>query len=126
MANDNRRPVMEGDNRNNPSPSTKSLRDMDAGEIRNRQRSGDPAGADERPDGPEPNETMRQVWSQPGGEAYNYRNAMVAAGTKADNHGDLTAAETPETTRHLSDASLSDADKQPEAGGAAPGQGEKT
>ena len=53
---------------------------------------------------------MRQVWSQPGGEAHNYRNAMVGAGTKADNHSDLTAAETPETTKHLGR-------RQPVAGG---------
>jgi hypothetical protein len=54
---------------------------------------------------------MRQVWSEPGGEAHNYRNAMVGAGTKADGHGDLTAAETPEATRRLGDASLSPEDK---------------
>jgi hypothetical protein len=32
---------------------------------------------------------------------------MVGAGGKADDHSDLTAAETPETTKHLSDATLS-------------------
>ena len=36
---------------------------------------------------------------------------MVGAGGKADNHSDLTAAETPETTRHLSDATLTPKDR---------------
>lgn len=49
--------------------------------------------------------------TKPGGEAYNYRNTLVGAGGKADNHSDLTAAETPETTRHLSDATLGPDDK---------------
>jgi hypothetical protein len=83
-----------------------SLRDMDAAEIRNRQRSSPEAHADGVNEGPEANATMRRIWSDPGGEAYNLRNAMVGAGGKADDHGELTAAETPETTRHLSDASL--------------------
>ncbi len=81
-----------------------SLRDMDAAEIRNRQRSSEEAHADGVNEGPEANATQRRIWSDPGGEAYNLRNAMVGAGGKADDHGELTAAETPETTRHLSDA----------------------
>lgn len=83
-----------------------SLRDMDASDIRNRQRSSENTHADGVNEGPEANATQRRIWSDPGGEAYNLRNAMVGAGGKADDHGDLTAAETPETTRHLSDASL--------------------
>ena len=38
-------------------------------------------------------------------------NATMGAGGKADDHSDLTAAETPETTKHLSDASLGPDDK---------------
>jgi hypothetical protein len=87
-----------------------SLKDREASQIRNEQRGaqGRPA---ERPESPEPNETLREVWSKPGGEAYNYRNSLVGAGGKADNHSDLTAAESPETDRHLRDASLSPQDK---------------
>ncbi len=48
---------------------------------------------------------------QPGGEAHALRNATIAAGTKADGHEDLTAAETPEATRHLSDATLGPNDR---------------
>lgn len=36
---------------------------------------------------------------------------MPRCGGKADDHSDLTAAETPETTKHLSDASLGPDDK---------------
>jgi hypothetical protein len=89
-----------------------SLKDQSADQIRNEQRGGADSPVDsERDPGPEANASMRQVWSQPGGEAHNYRNAMVGAGTKADDHGELTAAETPEATRHLSDATLSPKDK---------------
>jgi hypothetical protein len=84
-----------------------SLKKQTADQIRNEQRGGGTSPiAPERDPGPEANASMRTVWSQPGGEASNYRNAMVGAGGKSDSHGDLTAAETPETTRHLSDASL--------------------
>ena len=84
-----------------------ALKRQTADQVRNEQRSGNarPVAPDADP-GPEANATMRTVWSQPGGEASNYRNAMVGAGGKSDSHGDLTAAETPETTRHLSDATL--------------------
>jgi len=93
--------AMATDDRDRPN-----LRDMDASDIRNRQRS--PGGTDHpQPSDAEASHAMRDVWSNPGGEAYNYRNAMVGAGGKADDHSDLTAAETPETHRHLSDASLS-------------------
>jgi hypothetical protein len=85
-----------------------SLKQQAADQVRNEQRGGDASPiAPERDPGPEANASMRTVWSQPGGEASNYRNAMVGAGGKSDSHGELTAAETPETTRHLSDASLS-------------------
>jgi hypothetical protein len=87
-----------------------SLKEREAAQIRNEQRGGQGRPA-ERPDGPEPNETLRQVWSEPGGEALNYRNSLVGAGGKTDNHSDLTAAESPETDRHLGDASLSPQDK---------------
>jgi hypothetical protein len=82
-----------------------SLKDRDAAQIRNEQRGG-AAVPDAREGAPEAHDTLREVWSQPGGEAYNFRNAMVGAGGKADDHSDLTAAETPETTKHLSDATL--------------------
>lgn len=89
-----------------------SLRDRSADQIRNEQRGGDCSPiAPEGNTGPEANETMRRVWDEPGGEAYNYRNALNGAGGKADDHSDLTAAETPETTRYLSDASLGPHDK---------------
>ena len=89
-----------------------SLADRTADQIGNERRSGDAAPLDpERDPGPEGNVTLRRVWDDPGGEAYNYRNSLVGAGGKSDNHSDLTAAETPETTRHLSDASLGPDDK---------------
>lgn len=98
-----------------------SLQEQTADQIRNEQRGGANSPIDpERGLSPEgnpggisagANATMRRVWSQPGGEANNYRNATVTAGTKADNQGELTAAETPEATKHLSDASLSPEDK---------------
>lgn len=85
-----------------------SLRTQTADQIRNEQRGGDMSPIDPQGDnGPEGNATLRQVWDQPGGEAYNYRNALVGAGGNADGHDELTAAETPETTKHLSDATLS-------------------
>ena len=90
-----------------------SLRDMDASDIRNRQRSSPETHADGVNEGPEANATMRRVWSDPGGEAYNLRNAMVGAGGKSDDRGELTATETPETTRHLSDASLTPEETRP-------------
>ena len=89
-----------------------SLKDQTADQIRNEQRGG--ADTPIEPDadgGPAGNATMRKIWSEPGGEAHSYRNAMVGAGTKADDQSELTAAETPDTTRHLSDATLSPDDK---------------
>ena len=89
-----------------------SLREQTADQIRNEQRGGANTPADPNPDaGPEGNASLRQVWSEPGGEAHSYRNAMVGAGTKADDHGELTAAETPEATKRLTDATLSPDDK---------------
>ena len=62
-----------------------SLRDQTADQIRNEQRSGASGPGDpNRSEGPEANATMRQVWSQPGGEAHNLRNAMVGAGFVPD------------------------------------------
>jgi hypothetical protein len=89
-----------------------SLKDQSADQIRNEQRGGNDAPIDPNRDGgPEGNATMRRVWDEPGGEANNLRNAMIGAGGKSDDHSELTAAETPETTRHLSDATLSPKDK---------------
>ncbi|AWM85577.1 hypothetical protein [Microvirga sp. 17 mud 1-3] len=86
-----------------------SLKDRTADQIRNEQRSG--GVADTANKGPEANETMRKVWDEPGGEAYAYRQSMGGAGNRDEGHAELTAAETPETTKHLSDASLSPKDK---------------
>jgi hypothetical protein len=85
----------------------RSLRKKTADQIRNEQRGGASTPVDPDADrGPEANATMRKAWSQPGGEAHSFRNATVGAGTKADDHGELTAAETPEATRRLGDATL--------------------
>ena len=89
----------------NDTQKRPSLKDRDAAQIRNEQRGGS-GSIDPRSDAPEANDTMRRVWSEPGGEAHAYRNATIGAGGKADNHADLTAAETPDTTTHLSDPSL--------------------
>lgn len=90
----------------------RSLRDRNADQIRNEQRGGGGSPVDpESQESPEANATLRRVWSEPGGEAHAYRNATIAAGTKADGHEDLTAAETPEATRHLSDATLGPDDR---------------
>lgn len=86
-----------------------SLKDQTADQIRNEQRGGDVA--DPSNAGPEANATMRKVWDEPGGEAYAYRQSMGGAGNRDEGHDELTAAETPETTKHLSDASLSPKDK---------------
>jgi hypothetical protein len=89
-----------------------SLKDRSADQIRNEQRGGANSPIDSgRDPGPEGNADLRRIWDQPGGEANNYRSAMIGAGGESDNHSDLTAAETPETTKHLSDATLSPADK---------------
>lgn len=86
-----------------------SLKDQTADQIRNQQRSG--GVADTSNEGPEANDTMRKVWDEPGGEAYAYRQSMGGAGNRDEGHSDLTAAETPETTKHLSDPTLSPKDK---------------
>jgi hypothetical protein len=91
-----------------------SLKDQPADQIRNEQRGGVDSPVDPNRDGGvEGNATMRRVWSEPGGEAYNYRQGQTGQTSKAgmDGHDELTAAETPETTKHLSDASLSPDDK---------------
>jgi hypothetical protein len=89
-----------------------SLKNRTADQIRNLQRGGDLSPPDpDHDNGPEGNATMRRVWSQPGDEAYNYRNAKPAAGTKTDNHSDLTASESaPGAVEHRSDPSLSPRD----------------
>ena len=91
-----------------------SLRGQSADQIRNQQRGGDANPADpERDGGPEGNATLRRLWSEPGGEAYNYRQGQSGQTSQAgmDGHDELTAAETPEATKHLSDATLSPDDK---------------
>ncbi|WP_414472360.1 hypothetical protein [Microvirga sp. M2] len=91
-----------------------SLKDQDADQIRNEQRGGDDSPIDPNRDGgPEGNATMRRAWSEPGGESYNYRQGQTGQPSQAgmDGHDELTAAETPEATKHLSDATLSPDDK---------------
>ncbi|MBM6594098.1 hypothetical protein [Microvirga pudoricolor] len=60
----------------------------------------------EKPGGPEGNETLREAWDEPGGDAYAYQQAMGDTGGRGEGHDALTAAETPETTRHLNDATI--------------------
>ncbi|MBB3020128.1 hypothetical protein FHR70_003209 [Microvirga lupini] len=91
-----------------------SLKDQDADQIRNEQRGGRDSPVDPNRDGGiEGNATLRRVWSQPGGEAEAYRQGQAGQTSKAghDGHDELTAAETPEATKHLSDATLSPDDK---------------
>ena len=72
----------------------------------------DAATPDSGPNGgPEGNATLRRVWDEPGGEADAYRQSVSGQANRDEDHSELTAAETPETTRHLSDASLSPDDK---------------
>ena len=92
----------------------RSLRNRSADQIRNEQRGGIDSPIDPNQDGGiEGNATLRRVWSQPGGEAHNYRQGLTGQTSKAgmDGHDELTAAETPDATKHLSDASLSPDDK---------------
>lgn len=98
-----------------------SLKEQTADQIRNEQRGGNVSPIDPNRDQSSEgdpggisagaNATMRRAWSEPGGEAHNYRHSTVGAGGKVDNQGELTASETPEATKHLSDASLSPKDK---------------
>ena len=81
-----------------------SLQDREAAQVRNAQRGG--TGSPVERGALEPNETLRTVWSEPGGEAYNYRDALVGAGGTADDHADETAAESPDTPPHPSAATL--------------------
>lgn len=58
------------------------------------------------------NRTADQVRNeQRGGEAEAYRQSTSGPGNRDEGHEALTAAETPETTKHLVDASLSPQDK---------------
>ena len=89
-----------------------SLNRESADQIRNQQRGGDANPPDAgRDGGPEGNATLRGLWDEPGGDAYAYRQAMTNERKPGRRSSELTAAETPETTRHLSDASLSPDDK---------------
>lgn len=89
-----------------------SLKDQRADQIRNEQRGGTANPPDpNREGGAEGNATMRRVWSEPGGEAQAYRNTLRDNIPGKDGHDELTAAETPEATKRLSDASLSPKDK---------------
>lgn len=61
--------------------------------------------------GPEGNATLREVWSRPDGEAMSYRGSLAGSGSKTEDHSELTAAETPEATRRLGDATLKPEDR---------------
>ncbi|GGK43821.1 hypothetical protein [Salinarimonas ramus] len=76
-----------------------NLKDEDVSRLRNRQRDENAPVGD---GGPEGNLTQQAVWDDPGGEAHAYRAATSGAGGDASTHGELTARETPETTRRLS------------------------
>ena len=90
-----------------------SLKERTADQIRNEQRGGAASPVDPNRDaGPEGNATLRKAWNEPGGEAEAYRQSTNGPGNRDEGHEDLTAAETPETTRHLSDASQSSRDKE--------------
>src|SRR5215208_5802791 len=98
-----------------------SLKEQTADQIHNEQRGGAHTPVDPNAEGGlAGNATMRKVWSEPGGEAHNYRNAMVGAGTKADDQGELTAGETPDATKRLGDATLSPDDRDCHRGGDRP------
>jgi hypothetical protein len=83
-----------------------NLKDRPVDQRRNAARGG--AASSPMDDGAatEGNATMRRVWSEPGGEAHSYRNAIAGAGDRDENHGELTAEETSEATRRLGDAKL--------------------
>jgi hypothetical protein len=88
-----------------------SLHDQSADQIRNQQRGGG-GPVDDRQGRPEANDTMQKVWSEPGGEAYNFRNATPNVAGRTDGHTDLTASETPAGhIEHLSDATLKPEDR---------------
>ena len=89
-----------------------SLKTESADQIRNQQRGGDTSPPEaSRDGGPEGNATLRRAWDQPGDDADAYRQSVTREDNQDGDHSELTAAETPETTRHLSDASLSPDDK---------------
>ena len=46
---------------------------------------------------------IKRTWSQPGGEAMALREARTGSDADSEGFDELVAAETPETTRHLSD-----------------------
>jgi hypothetical protein len=89
-----------------------SLNNKSADQIRNQQRGGD-AGTSKagEENGPEGNATLRRAWDEAGGDADAYRQAVSRQDDFNGDHSELTAAETPETTKHLSDASLSPEDR---------------
>ncbi|WP_029032197.1 hypothetical protein [Salinarimonas rosea] len=84
--------------RTDPRRDRPNLKDEDVSRLRNRQRD---ENAPVEQGGPEGSLTQRKAWGDPGGEAQAYRAATSGAGGDASGHGDLTARETPETTRHL-------------------------
>ncbi|WP_349371026.1 hypothetical protein [Salinarimonas sp.] len=81
-----------------PTRDRPNLNDEDVSRLRNEQRRENaPVGEG----GPEGNLTQQKAWGDPGGEAHAYRAATSGSGGDASTHGDLTAQETPETTRRL-------------------------
>jgi hypothetical protein len=59
-----------------------------------------------------PAEVRKRLWSEPGGDEEALREAKSSAPEgDTDDHSDETGAETPETTKHLSDAHIEEPKK---------------
>ena len=70
-----------------------SLKEQSADQIRNEQRGGIDSPVDPNRDGGiEGNATMRKVWSEPGGEAYNYRQGQTGQTSQAGMDDPVLAA----------------------------------
>jgi hypothetical protein len=63
-----------------------------------------------------PAEVRKRLWSEPGGDEEALREAKsLGPGDITEDHSEETAAETPETTKHLSDAHIDEPGKAPSA-----------
>jgi hypothetical protein len=51
-------------------------------------------------------ETEKRLWREPGGELEAMRESKMGANGETEGHSELVTDETPETTRHLSDARI--------------------
>jgi hypothetical protein len=57
--------------------------------------------------------TIREAWDHPGHEADAYRASRIGTPGNGEGFDEITAAETPETTRHLSDARITPKSPKP-------------